>query len=38
MAAIRLLAISGSLRSASSNTTLLTAAVALLPPEVTMTF
>jgi NAD(P)H-dependent FMN reductase len=38
MAAIRLLAISGSLRSASSNTTLLTAAAALLPADVTMTF
>ena len=38
MGAIRLLAISGSLRGASSNTTLLTAAAALLPTDVTMTF
>ena len=38
MTAIPLLAISGSLRAASSNTTLLTAAAALLPADVTMTF
>jgi len=38
MTTIRILAISGSLRAASSNTTLLTAAASLLPPQVTMTF
>jgi len=38
MTPIRLLAISGSLRTASSNTTLLTAAASLLPPDVTMAF
>lgn len=38
MTPIRLLAISGSLRNASSNTRLLEAAALLLPPDVTMAF